>query len=335
MGTKVDGFLKHLEEEYKNGSIYVWGAQGQVASENFIKKCESGNDEKRALRLYKKRCDAGYVPEKIKCFDCSGLGMCYIQNETKLSKSDKNANGMMGNCTIIQKKHVKPGDMCFQIYKTGAKKGRAYHVGYIASAYADGGTFYESKGRDHGVIKSSLKKEPNRWHVYGRPKWFADEIDSVEERTEHAAFNRVLVKGHKGDDVRELQKLLKKAGYKLDADGSFGALTKEIVKDAQLDERFSKKYQDGKAGEMTITVLGGKWEGTVTKFDATLSKGCKGDKVAMLQVLLRKAGYNIAVDGSFGVKTLEAVKEYQEKKKLTATGKADKNVITKLGGTWK
>lgn len=326
MAGNLTNFIEHLETQVKNGSIYVWGAQGQKATESFIKNCESGTNETKALNLYKKRVKAGYDADKILCFDCSGLGMYYIQNVSGLSKSDKNANGMMANCTIIQKKHVKKGDMCFKV-----SNGRATHVGYIVD---NNGNFIESRGRAYGVVKRNLADVGTYWNTYGRPKWFADEIDAVEEATEHASFNRVLKKGHKGDDVRELQKLLTKAGYKLDADGSFGTKTRTAVKDCQKDERFASKYVDSKAGEMTITVLGGKWVGTPTKFDENLKKGDKNDKVAMLQVLLRKAGYNIAVDGSYGSKTLEAIKEYQTKKKLTVTGEGDEKTIMKLGGTW-
>ena len=48
--------------------------------------------------------------------------------------------------------------------------------------------------------------------------------------------------------------------------------------------------------------------------------GMKGDPVANLQTTLNKYGYNLAVDGSFGPKTLAAVKDYQKKNGLTVDG---------------
>lgn len=326
MAGNLTGFINHLEEQLKNGGIYVWGAQGEKASESFIKRCESGNDETRALKLYRKRLKAGYDPEKILCFDCSGLGMFYIQNLTKLSAKDKNANGMKANCTIIQKKHVKKGDFLFRVDKTG----RAYHIGYMVTDE----DYIESKGRDHGVIKGKLSKSGSYWHVFGRPTWFANEIDTPEERAEHEAFNRILKKGCLGDDVREMQKLLKKAGHILDVDGDFGKDTKAEVKQFQKNNRFAKKMQDGIAGELTITMLGGKWEGEVTTFGRELVNGDKGDDVKLLQVLLRKAGKNVAVDGVFGSKTEDAVREYQDAKKIGVDGIVGKKTVGKLGGVW-
>lgn len=48
--------------------------------------------------------------------------------------------------------------------------------------------------------------------------------------------------------------------------------------------------------------------------------GMKGDPVANLQTILNKYGYNLAVDGSFGPKTLAAVKDYQKKNGLAVDG---------------
>lgn len=247
----INDFIKYLEEQVKNGSIYVWGAQGQLATEAFIKKCESGNDEKRALTLYKKRTAAGYAPEKIKAFDCSGLGMYWLLLKG-LAKSDMTANGMKGKCTLIQKSHVKKGDWLFRTYTSGSNKGRAYHIGYMVSDTE----FVEAYGRDKGVIKRKLADVGTYWNVFGRPSYFKDEIDSAEEQAEHASFNRNLKKGCKGDDVRELQKLLNAAGDDIKVDGDFGKKTLAAVKAFQKKKKLKA---DGIAGKKTITALGGKW----------------------------------------------------------------------------
>ena len=58
----------------------------------------------------------------------------------------------------------------------------------------------------------------------------------------------------------------------------------------------------------------------VTKTN-NLRQGMKNnDDVRQLQTLLNKNGYNLAVDGSFGSKTLAAVKDYQSKNGLTVDG---------------
>lgn len=49
-------------------------------------------------------------------------------------------------------------------------------------------------------------------------------------------------------------------------------------------------------------------------------KGSKGDGVKTLQINLNKLGYNLTVDGSYGPACIAAIKDYQQKKKLTVDG---------------
>ena len=51
-----------------------------------------------------------------------------------------------------------------------------------------------------------------------------------------------------------------------------------------------------------------------------LKKGSKGDSVKLLQELLNKHGFNLTVDGDFGNKTEEAVKQFQKRLNLTVDG---------------
>ena len=65
-------FLAYLENEVKNGSIYVWGGQGQKATEALIDRLETTrSNAKRAKDLLTKRTKKGYA--NIRAFDCSGL----------------------------------------------------------------------------------------------------------------------------------------------------------------------------------------------------------------------------------------------------------------------
>ena len=249
-------FITYLNEQVRNMSIYVWGAQGQrypVLNAEWIRKHESNLTHRRdALKQYEKACKAGHEKD-CKAFDCSGLGMYWLQNVTKYYRTDMNANGMKGVCKALKKEQLKKGDWVFRTYKTGTKKGRAYHIGYVID---DALNVIEAKGRAYGVIKGAFNS--SYWNAYGRPDVFKKEIED-EPTPASVVFNRLLKKGCKGDDVAELQRLLNKAGgYNLAADGDFGTKTFNAVKAYQKSMGLKV---DGIAGKVTISMLGGVWNG--------------------------------------------------------------------------
>lgn len=329
----LNEFIAYLEEQVKNHSIYIWGAQGQkypTLNEEWIKKKESGSNETNALKTYRKAVAAGHEKD-CRAFDCSGLGMYWLYNLKHLINGDKTAHGMMGLCTIIDKKHLKKGDWLFRVYTSGSKKGRAYHIGYMVTDEE----FIEARGRAYGVVRRRLADVGNYWNAFGRPRVFAEYIDTDEDIAEHMSFNRNLKKGMKGDDVRELQKLLNKAGDNIEVDGNFGSKTLEAVKVFQ--SRAGLKV-DGIAGKNTIAALMAKDLPPAWSIIRELTVGAQGWDVKHVQNALIAAGFSVGttgVDGEFGRRTLIAVNAFQKAKGLTVDGIVGKNTVEALGGTWK
>ena len=64
-----------------------------------------------------------------------------------------------------------------------------------------------------------------------------------------------------------------------------------------------------------------------------LSYGSQGEEVRKLQEALNKQGYNLSVDGIFGINTQNAVRDYQSKNNLSVDGIAGANTTGKLYGT--
>jgi len=183
----LNDFINYLEEQVKNHSIYVWGAQGQTKSaitEEWIRSRETSKaNANRAIAFWKKQIAAGYG-DVLRAFDCSGLAMYFLQNVHKIYKNDNSSNGQMKDyCTSITKSQLKRGDWVFRVYTSG----RAYHVGYVVD---DALNVIEAKGRDDGVVKRSLNASgTSYWNAFGRPKIFANEIDGGDEEV------KVKVKG--------------------------------------------------------------------------------------------------------------------------------------------
>lgn len=267
--SQLDEFIAYLKS-FADRAIYIWGGQTQVIrdgivykddtftkelgkAEAWIKEVEtSTKNANRALKLYNSRKNTFEV---IPCVDCSGYGMNWLYNKKHMASSDMTANGMKGKCQLIDKSDLKRGDWVFRTYKSGENKGKAYHIGYVVDEKLN---VAEAMGRDDGVVIRPF--DSNYWNAYGRPSYFADEID--EELSYRIVFTRVLKKVvpmMKGDDVMALQVLLNEAtAADLAVDGIFGSKTERAVREYQ---ELKGLKVDGKAGEKTITALGGIWVG--------------------------------------------------------------------------
>ena len=226
--------------------IYVWGANGELLKDinaEWIKKHEtSTTNYNKALEMYEKRKGISGA----RAFDCSGL-VCWALRDcgAKEKGFDKTAEGLRQMCSKLSKPS-QDGDLCFKI-----SDGKAHHVGIYVN-----GKIIEAKGRAYGVVSSSVSSS---WNAFGRlnVKW--------DDEPQGYVFTRNLKKGMKGEDVKELQKLLIKKGYalpKYGADGSLGSETDRAIRRFQVDHSGKPYYLkvDGIAGKNTITALGGTWK---------------------------------------------------------------------------
>ena len=263
----LNEFIKYLEGQVDRG-LYVLGAQTEIVDNYQVFR---NNKPLGTLKSWMKSIGQStlayntveklYVSRikkwgniRFSIFDCSGLGMNFIC--AKFDTKDLTANGMLGKCERLEKKDLKKGDWVFRTYKTGTKKGKAHHIGYIVD---DNLSVVEDYGKAKGVIKRPL--DTSYWNTYGRPSYFKDEIEKEHEKVK-PVFTRILKRVKPtmaGDDVKELQKLLNEVnGAELAVDGRFGALTEKAVKDFQKAKGLTV---DGKVGKNTVTALGGEWRG--------------------------------------------------------------------------
>lgn len=113
--------------------------------------------------------------------------------------------------------------------------------------------------------------------------------------------------GDTGEEVYAIQFLLNAKGATLTPDGIFGPKTQGAVEDFQTDKGLS---EDAIVGPQT-------WEALIVQ----MQQGKTGPEVRALQRLLKyKFGYNINVDGIFGIETKTAVKDFQNNHGLEADG---------------
>lgn len=251
MKGNIDEFCEYLSNQI--GQPYIWGGQHTMLTpDNYIKVItRRESDEKyrkTAIAFCKKKFDAGATV--LYGYDCSGLGMYWLQNVTGIFPHDLNANGMMGYCD--EQSEAKRGYWVFRADSTG----RATHVGYMVSDTE----LIEAKGRAYGVVRTKYKR--SAWSKIGKPQVM--DFDEPQPDPGAYIFTRLLKYGCVGEDVVELKKLLIAHGFDkgitTDTASSkrFGSATRRRVKEYQKSVRLKV---DGIAGHDTIVSLGGVWLG--------------------------------------------------------------------------
>lgn len=146
---------------------------------------------------------------------------------------------------------------------------------------------------------------------------------------------RTLRDGDEGEDVKSVQSRLMALGYYSGSvDGKFGSTTSAALTAFQLRNSLSA---DGVAGSSTYKKL---YSASAvpnqamsdtpstgvsgTRPTRVLYSGCQGDDVKSVQNRLKALGYfKSTVDGKFGSLTESALRAFQQKNSLTATGQGD------------
>lgn len=151
-------FNQYLHEQI--GQPYVLGGQHlKLTPDNYvtvISKRESDAQHRADAIAYCKRLfDEGY--SVLYAYDCSGLGMYYLQNVKKIYSYDMSANSMMHQCEIVSA--PKNG---YWVFRTSGDK--AVHIGYMVSDTE----LIKAKGRKYGVVRTKYKAYA--WNKIGKPK---------------------------------------------------------------------------------------------------------------------------------------------------------------------
>jgi peptidoglycan hydrolase-like protein with peptidoglycan-binding domain len=129
-----------------------------------------------------------------------------------------------------------------------------------------------------------------------------------------------LTLGSQGSAVSQLQKDLARLGfYKGSIDGWFGPKTLDAVKDFQNSQGLKV---DGLVGSKTKAALNAALANNTRDYGAKdLTLGSQGSAVSQLQKDLAQLGfYKGSIDGWFGPKTLDAVKDFQKSQGLKVDG---------------
>lgn len=141
-------------------------------------------------------------------------------------------------------------------------------------------------------------------------------------------FADTLKYGSRGAEVGKLQTQLKSLGYfKSNVTNYYGSVTKAAVKKFQAAKGIAV---DGIAGQQTAKTLYGTGTSSRSAISSTKSAAAK-EALKKNQRILQKMGlYKGKVDGLNGKLTIAAVKEFQKKYGMKATGVIDKATESKI-----
>lgn len=191
---------------------------------------------------------------KMVC-DCQGVEDCY-------SRSQTNANGNYlryctdkGLCAAINRPYVL-GEAVFN----GSSRKKS-HVGWICGFMPNGDPLVmEERGLAYGFVITKMSKR--KWKYRGlmkkRYSYQGAEPKPITKPTSYV-FTRVLKYGRRGNDVKELKKVLKEHGFGglTLTNGNFYSKTRRVVMAFQKHEGLT---EDGKAGPRTYRALGVKYD---------------------------------------------------------------------------
>ena len=187
MKADLSAFCAYLDEQI--GQVYLWGGQGILLTPSNYKSVIAKREKDASNRAKVERfCEERFADgaTELRGFDCSGLGMYYLQNLTHTLPHDLSANGMMGLCNMTET--PKRGDWLFRVNEDG----KATHIGYMVSDTE----VVHAKGRAYGVVREKYKA--SYWHKVGKPKcveWDKAEQEQDEQSEQTEAIKVIKVKG--------------------------------------------------------------------------------------------------------------------------------------------
>lgn len=223
----------------KIGTPYFYGAKMHKLTEDFMQRMKTNYPSMVGDNYIAKARKKGSVG-KI-CVDCSGLIGAYRGKQIGSAQLYSSAS-----------KRLKMDDLeCFPIGTVLWKKG---HVGVYIGKEKGVPMCVEAKGIDYGTILS--KVSATKWSyglLFDDMQYSGNVLDGTFKQNNPFVTPTSNVKrGDKGTSVRWVQFELVEAGYKLNIDGIFGAITEKYVREFQHS---AKLEVDGIVGKNTRKAL--------------------------------------------------------------------------------
>ena len=229
MAKKTKEVISYFEDLYKNGAIYLWGANGQVITKELCDKLYATYGTSTYNKTYynnKLKEGQGKIGA-----DCSGAMYA-------MSGFDTTAQGYYDKCntkgTISGINKSKP---CLVFRKSGSKMN---HIGF----YCGNGYTIEMQSSKTNCVKKSLSS--GTWTHYGIPSWIDYSDWNSNSNTTTSTTNI------KGIDVSSYQGNID--WKKVAADGVKFVILRGTLKNGTMDTTFEKNYKGATENGLDVAV---------------------------------------------------------------------------------
>ena len=228
MAKKTKEVINYFENLYKNGAIYLWGANGQTITKELCDKLYATyGTSKYNKTYYNNKLKEGQG--KIGA-DCSGAMYA-------MSGFDTTAQGYYTKCTtkgvISQIDESKP---CLVFKKSGSSMN---HIGF----YCGNGYTIEMESSNTNCVKRKLSA--GKWTHYGVPSW----IDYSDWKVSNTSTSTSEIKGI---DVSSYQGNID--WEKVAADGIKFAILRGTIKSGSMDTSFERNYKGATENGLDVAV---------------------------------------------------------------------------------
>ena len=223
-------FVYGLESAWKRKDGYIMSSQGQDPKkwpkDSWWFTQYSGKQREKALY---------WREHAARVWDCNGLSEGLYKDFSGKDINTKARYNFANWCTtkgtgMIPERYRIPGAAVFW----GDSASSIHHVAYLYKPTEDGKDWYliEARGVMYGVVRTKLsERKPNFWGLMEKYFDYSEYLNKKPEgdTNVYTLGSRALKKGMSGEDVKQLQELLKQLGYDLEVDGVYGDKTAEAV----------------------------------------------------------------------------------------------------------
>lgn len=277
-------------------------------------------------------------------FDCSSLVIWLNNQSGAFRMGDDTAAGMYNRSRAVVGSPAV-GDMVF-LRNNPARSNGIGHMAVLTKKLSSGDwRIIEARGRAYGVVRSTLSYWRQRSYYAGSRRFskivFANTAGVAASAARLYQSGCVTIGTTRYANFTSVTNSFHANAAAITSDAAYKSARSVMASTPEFVQALAKvvKPKDPDSYARTVNALIDTYSLTdydVVPIGIVLKSGSSGAKVTALQYLVKAAGQDLSITGSFDSATVSAVKKLQKAKKLEVDGEAGERTLsalfTKIGG---